>query len=124
MISNEKLRLIIARATRGKVMLTDEDIQEARDFLAALDDIQFGTLRGKMSVYGGVVSVLAVENTEMHNGDFARFVDDLKAKYGVVVFQCVMNQRLRGWLRRNGFYQASNEQDFVWQKEDAAHFDD
>lgn len=118
--SNEELRLTVAALTRGKVMLTDDEINEARIVLDNLKDIEFGTIRGKMDVQGGVVSVLAVQNLEQHNGDFTRFVDSLKAEYGVVVFQCVMNQRLRGWLRRNKFYQASNELDFVWQKENVA----
>lgn len=115
-MNNEKLRLMVAKATGGKVMLTDDDIEQAREFLNTLQDIEFGTIQGKMDVQGGVVSVLAITNTKQGNGDFTRFVESLMAKYDVVVFQCVMNVRLQGWLRRHDFVQATSGIDFVWQK--------
>lgn len=119
-MNNEELRLTVAKLTGGKVMVSDEEIEQARAFLSSLQDINFGTIRGKMDTQGGVVSVLAITNTKQGNGDFARFVDSLKADYEVVVFQCVMNERLRGWLKRHGFIAATSEIDFVWQKENIA----
>jgi hypothetical protein len=116
--SNEELRLTVAAMTHGKVMLTDEEIMQARQVLDDLEDIRFGTIRGKIDTQNGVASVLAINNTQQGNGDFRRYVDHLKAHFNVVVFQCVMNERLRGWLKRNGFMPANGDElDFVWQKE-------
>ena len=85
--------------------------------LMTYKDIEFETLRGKykLSAKGDCYILLAVENTQMHNGAWRRYIDHLKATYGTVLVQSVVNPRLVQWLLRDGFVRTKKHKDWlIW----------
>lgn len=96
-----------------QIDITPEYAAEAMKELATYHDLQFETLRGKYKLSGDSYILLAVENTQMHNGAWARYIDHLKATQSTVVVQSVVNKRLYSWLIRNGFSRTKKHKDWV-----------
>lgn len=95
--------------------VSPECADEAMTELAKYHDLQFETLRGKYKLNGDSYILLAIENTQMHNGAWARYIDYLKATYKTVVIQSVVNKRLLSWFLRNGFVVTKKHKDWaVW----------
>lgn len=100
-----------------QIDITPEYAAEAMKELATYHDLEFETLRGKYKLNGDSYILLAVENTQMHNGAWARYIDYLKATYKTVVVQSVVNKRLMVWLLNNNFVQTKKHKDWViWRK--------
>lgn len=96
-----------------QVDITPEYAAEAMKELATYHDLEFETLRGKYKLNGDSYILLAVENTQMHNGAWVRYIDYLKATYKTVVVQSVVNPRLLVWLSNNGFERTKKHKDWV-----------
>jgi hypothetical protein len=99
--------------------ISDDMAAEAYKELMTYQDLKFETLRGKykLSEKGNCYILLAVENTKPHNGAWVRYIDDLKASYQTIVVQSVVNDRLMGWLLRNGFSRTKKHKDWaIWRK--------
>lgn len=100
-----------------QIDITPEYAAEAMKELATYHDLEFETLRGKYKMNGDSYILLAVENTNMHNGAWVRYIDHLKATYKTVVVQSVVNKRLMVWLLNNSFVQTKKRKDWViWRK--------
>ncbi len=90
---------------------------EAMQELATYHNLEFETLRGKYKMTGDAYILLAVENTQMNNGAWIRYIDHLKATQNTIIVQSVINKRLMGWLLRNGFARTKKHKDWVvWKK--------
>ena len=97
------------------IRVTPEMAKDALKELHEYNNLNFETLIGKYKVVRDTYILLAVENTEMHNGAWSRYITYLKANYRSVIVQAVMNKRLRGWLIRNGFKSTRRDRDsFIW----------
>lgn len=100
------------------VDVSEDTVVEALAELNKYRDIDFETLRGKYKTAGDTYILLAVENTEPHNGAWRRYIDSLKSEYKTVVIQSVVNKRLRGWFIRDGFTRTKKHKDwFIWRAE-------
>lgn len=86
---------------------------EAMRELATYRDLQFETLRGKYKMHGDAYILLAVENTQMHNGAWVRYIDHLKATQNTIIVQSVVNKRLLQWFLKNGFTRTKKHKDWV-----------
>lgn len=95
--------------------VTEEYAAEAYKELMTYHDLEFETLRGKykLSEKGDCYILLAVENTQPHNGAWVRYIDCLKADYATVLVQSVVNKRLLEWFLRNGFVRTKKHKDWV-----------
>ena len=95
--------------------ITEEYAAEAYQELMTYRDLSFETLRGKykLSEKGDCYILLAVENTQMHNGAWVRYITHLKATYKTIVVQSVVNPRLLQWFLRNGFSRTKKHKDWV-----------
>ena len=110
----------LAVKTLSDIFGVEISLELATEALAELDtyeDLEYGTLRGKykLNPSSTVISILAIENTKMNNGDFAKYVSKIKSEYSAVIFIEVINDRLVGWLRRNGFNQTKkNKRNYIF----------
>lgn len=99
------------------ITVTPEMAGDALKELHEYNNLNFETLWGKYKVVRDTYILLAVKNTEMHNGAWQRYVDHLKTNYRSIIVQAVMNRRLRGWLVRNDFKSTRHDRDsFIWSK--------
>lgn len=96
-----------------QIDITPDYAAEAMRELATYHELQFETLRGKYKLNGDSYILLAVENTQMHNGAWVRYIDYLKATYKTIVVQSVVNKRLLAWFLRNGFRVTKKHKDWV-----------
>lgn len=91
---------------------------EALKELATYHDLQFETLRGQYKMVGDAYMLLAVENTQMHNGAWVRYIAHLKTTQHTIIAQSVVNKRLYKWLLRNGFSQTKKHKDWlIWRSQ-------
>jgi hypothetical protein len=81
--------------------------------LATYSDLQFETLEGKYKINGDCYILLSVINNQQHNGTWQRYIDHLKATQNTIIVQEVVNDRLMGWLLRNGFARTKKHKDWV-----------
>lgn len=95
------------------VDISPERAAEAMKELATYHDLQFETLRGKYKLNGDSYILLAVENTQMHNGAWVRYIAYLKATYKTIVVQSVVNERLLVWFLNNNFVRTKRHKDWV-----------
>ena len=104
------------------VTVTTEEIDDALYALATYNNLEFETLRGKYKLLKPDTYVLlAVENTQPHNGAWPRYIAALKNKYNVIIVQSILNKRLRIWLINNGFHVTKHNKDnMVWRKPGSA----
>lgn len=104
------------------VTVTTEEIDDALYALATYNNLEFETLRGKYKLLKPDTYVLlAVENTQPHNGAWPRYIAALKNKYNVIIVQSILNKRLRIWLINNGFRVTKHNKDnMVWRKPGSA----
>lgn len=86
---------------------------EALKELATYRDLEYETLRGKYKMHNDAYILLAVENTEMHNGAWVRYIEHLKATQSTIIVQSVVNKRLLKWFIRNGFNRTKKHKDWV-----------
>lgn len=95
--------------------ITEEHAAEAYKELMTYRDLEFETLRGKykLSEKGDCYILLAVENTQKHNGAWVRYIDHLKATYKTIVVQSVVNPSLLVWFLNNGFVRTKKHKDWV-----------
>lgn len=95
--------------------VTEDAAAQAYKELMTYHDLQFETLRGKykLSEKGDCYILLAVENTQPHNGAWIRYIDCLKADYSSILVQSVVNKRLLEWFLRNGFARTKKHKDWV-----------
>lgn len=100
------------------VTVTTEEIDDALYALATYNNLEFETLRGKYKLLKPDTYVLlAVENTQPHNGAWPRYIAALKSKYNVIIVQSIINKRLKKWLARNGFTITENNKDnMIWRR--------
>lgn len=97
------------------ITVTPDEAEAAYKELGTYHELHFETLRGKYKLAGDCYVLLAVENTQMHNGAWVRYIDSLKATYPTIVVQSVVNKRLYGWFLRNGFKRtAKNKHNVIW----------
>lgn len=118
-VSSEKVEIL--RQSLEKlfgVTVTTEEIDDALYALATYNNLEFETLRGKYKLLKPDTYVLlAVENTQPHNGAWSRYIAALKSKYNVIIVQSIINKRLKKWLARNGFTITKNNKDnMVWRR--------
>ena len=104
------------------VTVTTEEINDALYALATYNNLEFETLRGKYKLLKPDIYVLlAVENTQPHNGAWPRYIASLKSKYNVIIVQSILNKRLRIWLINNGFRVTKHDKDnMIWRKPGSA----
>ncbi len=99
------------------IEITPEHAAEAINELQAYHNLEFETLWGKYKVVGDCYIILAVHNTEPHNGAWGNYIDYLKANYNKVLVQSVVNKRLYKWFLRDGFRRTKNDKDsLIWRK--------
>lgn len=104
------------------VTVTTEEIDDALYALATYNNLEFETLRGKYKLLKPDTYVLlAVENTQPHNGAWPRYVASLKNKYNVIIVQSILNKRLKVWLINNDFHVTKHNKDnMIWRKPGSA----
>lgn len=107
------------------VTVTLDEVDDALYALATYKELNFETLVGKYKLLKPDTYVLlAVQNTVLHNGAWARYIDYLKENYNVVIVQSIFNKRLKKWLARNGFMVTKNNKDnMVWRRQPTANRD-
>lgn len=100
------------------VTVTTEEIGDALYALATYNNLEFETLRGKYKLLKPDTYVLlAVENTQPHNGAWSRYIEALKRDYNVIIVQSILNKRLKVWLMNNGFrFTKHNKDNMIWRK--------
>lgn len=75
------------------VTVTTEEIDDALYALATYNNLEFETLRGKYKLLKPDTYVLlAVENTQPHNGAWPRYIASLKSEYNVIIVQSILNK--------------------------------
>lgn len=104
------------------VTVTTEEIDDALYALATYNNLEFETLRGKYKLLKPDTYVLlAVENTQPHNGAWPRYIAALKSKYNVIIVQSILNKRLKVWLMNNDFCTTKHNKDnMIWRKPGSA----
>lgn len=95
------------------IQIAPADAADALKELQTYHDLNFETLRGKYKMHKDSYILLAVENTQPHNGAWVRYIDHLKATQSTIIVQSLVNKRLYGWFIRNGFKRTKKHKDWV-----------
>lgn len=102
------------------VSISEDEARDAIVELESYSELSFGTLRGMYKLKGDMYVLLAVENVDKGNGDWVKYIDHLKAEYPTILVQQVVNDRLRSWLLRHGFYYTKkSKRDLIWRGQDS-----
>jgi len=107
----------VALLNRMGVSVTREVAEQAIETLGTYEEGRFETLQICYKIKGSTYILLAVQNNEMGNGAWQRYIDHLKANYQTIVVETIVNISLMQWFLRNGFTQTKKHKDWaIWRK--------